>query len=49
MTEETGIAHYGGSSEAIISNYARIVCAASLQKISEILNRSWAYSLAFDV
>lgn len=49
ITEETGIGHFGGCSEAIISMYVRIVCAVSLQNISEILESVWASSLAFDV
>ncbi|KAH6577118.1 hypothetical protein BASA50_010582 [Batrachochytrium salamandrivorans] len=46
--EESGLAYLRGCSDAIASDYARIVCAASLQKISEALEAVWAFSIALD-
>ena len=31
-----------------VSNYIRVVCAVNLQQISDILCRSWGFSLALD-
>ncbi|KAH9244819.1 hypothetical protein BASA81_017759 [Batrachochytrium salamandrivorans] len=46
--EESGLAYLRGCSDTIASDYARIVCAASLQKISEALEAVWAFSIALD-
>ncbi len=40
---------FGGCSEGRAASYVRVVCAASLQKISELLRIQWAFSLALDV
>lgn len=48
IREETGMAEFGGASDVTISNYVRIVCAASLQSLSEIWAKSWAVSISFD-
>lgn len=45
---ESGIAHFGGCSDVVASNYTRIVCAVALQYLSEILSDTWAFSLALD-
>ena len=47
----TGNAQLGSISDAIVANYARIVCALNLQKLSDILNDAsiWAFSLANDL
>ena len=45
---ESGIAEYNGSSDVSISNYVRLVCAASLQKLDDPLQKCWAYSIGFD-
>jgi hypothetical protein len=39
---------YGGCSDALASNYTRIVCAALLQILSDALLQVWAFSLALD-
>ncbi|KAH9246800.1 hypothetical protein BASA81_015648 [Batrachochytrium salamandrivorans] len=46
--EESRLAYLRGCSDTIASDYARIVCAASLQKISEALEAVWAFSIALD-
>jgi hypothetical protein len=48
IREESGIADYGGSSDVTISNYVRIVCAVSLQKLAELMEKVWACSMGFD-
>ncbi|KAH9251486.1 hypothetical protein BASA81_010654 [Batrachochytrium salamandrivorans] len=48
IRDESGIAAYGGASDITVSNYIRICMAASLQKLSEILETTWAISIAFD-
>eukprot|EP00171_Calliarthron_tuberculosum_P018411 IDg18411t1 len=45
ICEKSGIAAYGGTSDVTIPNYVRVVCAASLQKLGELLERVWACSL----
>jgi len=46
----TGNAQLGSISDAIVANFACIVCALNLQKLSDILNDAsiWAFSLAND-
>ena len=46
--QESGIAMYGGCSDVVASNYTRIVCAASLQIISDCLSRVWAFYIVLD-
>jgi hypothetical protein len=48
IREETGMAEFGGASDVTVSNYVRIVCAVSLQCVSEIWAASWAVSISFD-
>ena len=48
IREESGIAAYGGASDVTVSNYIRICMAGCLQKLSEILETTWAISIAFD-
>ena len=48
IREETGMAEFGGASDVTVSNYVRIVCAVSLQRLSEILAATWAVSISFD-
>ncbi|GMG17119.1 unnamed protein product [Phytophthora fragariaefolia] len=45
---ETGIGDYGGCSDAVAANYARVGCAQSLQLLAECMSQVWAFSLAFD-
>eukprot|EP00171_Calliarthron_tuberculosum_P002636 IDg2636t1 len=40
---------FGGCSEGRAASFVRVVCAASLQKISELLRCQWAFSIAVDV
>lgn len=46
--EETGIGRFGGCSEDVVARYARLVCAASLQRLSQCLDKVWTFSLATD-
>jgi hypothetical protein len=46
--EESGMSVYGGCSDVLASNYTRIVCAHSLQILSDALSHVWAFSLAID-
>lgn len=45
---ESGMSVYGGCSDVVASNYTRIVCAHSLQKLSDVMQNVWAFSLALD-
>lgn len=38
-----------GASEGVCATYVRVICAASLQAIHELLRECWAYSIALDV
>ena len=46
--EHTGISLYGGCDENEVAKNARIVCAHSLQILSEIIGQVWCFSLAID-
>jgi len=46
--EDSGMAVYGGCSAGVVCDYARIVCAVTLQAISTILQQCWTFSIAFD-
>lgn len=48
VREESGIAMFGGCSDVVASSYIRVVCAASLQILSDSLSKIWAFSIAFD-
>jgi hypothetical protein len=37
-----------GCNESSVSRFVRVAAAACLQKISKLLNRTWAFSVAFD-
>jgi hypothetical protein len=41
--EETGIGRFAGCSEGIAARYARLVCAASLERLSMCIDQAWAY------
>ncbi|KAI9911291.1 hypothetical protein PsorP6_009055 [Peronosclerospora sorghi] len=47
--EVTNLSYLQGCSEGVCATYIRIICAASLQDIHDILRRCWAYSIALDV
>lgn len=44
---ETGIGDYGGCSDAITANYDRVVCAQSLQLLSECISPVWTFFTSF--
>ena len=45
---ESGMPVFGGCSDVGASNDTRIVCAHSLQILSDIIHQTWAFTLAFD-
>ena len=47
--EVTKLSYLQGCSEGVCATYIRIICAASLQAIHEVLRRCWTYSIALDV
>ena len=47
--EVTKLSYLQGCSEGVCAMYIRIICAASLQAIHEVLRSCWAYSIALDV
>ena len=50
MTKErTGHALLGCLSDVKAANYARFACAINLQKISELIQISWTFSIALDM
>ena len=46
--DESGMSVFGGCSDVVASNYTCIVCAHSLQIISDIMQQTWEFTLAFD-
>ena len=46
--DESGMSVFGGCSDVVASNYTCIVCAHSLQILSDIMQQTWAFTLAFD-
>ena len=46
--DESGMSVFGGCSDVVASNYTHIVCAHSLQILSDIMQHTWAFTLAFD-
>lgn len=48
IRDESSIATYVTASDVTVSNYIRICMAATLQKVSEIMEKSWAISIEFD-
>lgn len=47
--ERSGLASIGSCSESTISKYARIACAVNLQKIYDLLDKAWTFSIALDM
>ncbi|KAH6578257.1 hypothetical protein BASA61_003987 [Batrachochytrium salamandrivorans] len=48
VRDESGLSFYSGCSELIASNYMRVMCAVSLQILSEALYKVSGFSLALD-
>jgi hypothetical protein len=48
MKEEVNIGYLGSLSVKKIIGYVRVVVAVSLQRIKDLLTRTWCYSVAFD-
>jgi hypothetical protein len=46
--DESGMSVFGGCSDVVASNYTCIVCEHSLQILSDIMQQTWAITLAFD-
>ena len=46
--DDSGMSIFGGCSDVVASNYTCIVCAHSLQILSDIIQQTWAFTLAFD-
>jgi hypothetical protein len=45
---ELSLGYINGCDESSVSRFVRVAAAACLQKISELLMRTWAVSVAFD-
>jgi hypothetical protein len=43
--DESGMSVFGGWNDVMASNYTRILCAASLQILSDVILQVWAFSL----
>jgi hypothetical protein len=48
VLEELSLVHLNGCNESSVSRFVQVAAAACLQKISELLKRTWAFSVAFD-
>ena len=48
IKDESGMSVFGGCSDVVASNYTCIVCVHSLQILSDIMQQTWAFTLAFD-
>ena len=48
IKEEAGLGYLTGVNDVKVSQYVRVVVAANLQRISEILDKIWAFSIAVD-
>ena len=46
--DESGMSVFGGCSDVVASNNTCIVCAHPLQILSDIMQHTWAFTLAFD-
>ena len=46
--EVLSVAKLGFCNHSHVAKYARVICAASFQKIRDILKESWAFAVAFD-
>jgi hypothetical protein len=42
------LGYLNGCNESSVSRFVRVAAAACLQKISKLLKRTWAFSVAFD-
>ena len=47
--ETTGLASIGSISDSTVAKYARFSAAINLQKIAELMQKSWTFSLALDM
>ena len=47
--ERTGLASVGSISEKKVRSYAGFVCAINLQRIKELLESCWTFSVAMDM
>lgn len=47
--ERSGMASIGSCSDSTISKYARIACAVNLQKVYDLLQEAWTFSIALDM
>ena len=47
--EHNGLATSGLSSDTTIANYKRISCDVNLQKVLELIEEAWAFSVAMDM
>jgi hypothetical protein len=48
VREELLLGYLNGCNEAMVSQFVRVSAAVCLHKISELLKRTWAFSVAFD-
>jgi hypothetical protein len=48
VREELSLGYLNGCNQVMVSRFVRVAAAACLQKISEFLKRTWAFSVAFD-
>jgi hypothetical protein len=46
--DESGMSAYGGCTDVLAFSYTCIVCAVSLQILSDVLSQLWAFSLGLD-
>ncbi|RLN70015.1 hypothetical protein BBJ28_00021052 [Nothophytophthora sp. Chile5] len=46
--EETGIGRFQGCTELVAARYARVVCAVSLECLAQMMQSTWAFSIALD-
>ena len=48
VREALSLGYLSGCNEAMVSRFVRVAAGACLQKLSELLKRAWAFSVAFD-
>ena len=46
--DESDMSVFGGCSDIVASNYTFIICVCSLQILSDIMQQTWAFTLAFN-
>jgi hypothetical protein len=46
--DESGISVFGGCGDVVASNYTWIVCAHCMQILSNTIQQTWSFTLAFD-